>query len=191
MADNIGTEKSNVIRFKIIRKFSDWCGFSDSVNTYNEDNWLFMFKRILIIFYVKSFRKKIYQIFPAVFGFFDMLNLYKSFNLFNDFSGSQNSDISHNENFFKFFIKVVVNLGKSVKNTVKAIQRLILVLMSPFLSFAKNPGFSFSITSYPFSFLRPLRVCRQDLRKQEPKHPFPASLYHKVCQPVSSFLFCE
>ena len=49
-----------------------------------------------------------------------MLFFYLSLQVFQDIIGSRNSQISHNQHFFQFLIKIIVNMGKAAENAVDA-----------------------------------------------------------------------
>ena len=66
----------------------------------------------------KSAIVKQYQKLLALGRLFDMLFFYFFFQIFYDIHSRPYAKIPHDQGFFQFFIKIVINPGKSMKNTV-------------------------------------------------------------------------
>ena len=104
--------------FQFSGQFTDRCSLSHTIDTDHKDNRSAVLKFICCLSYIHLLSDAVDQKLPALNRLFNVLFAYLFFQVIQDVHCSADPKISHDQSLFQFFIEIIIDLGKSMKNTV-------------------------------------------------------------------------
>ena len=100
-------------------KFTNGGSLTDSVDTDHQDHGFPVLEFIFCALHLHLLLDTVDQKLLALGRLFDMLFSHLFLQVLQNGGGCVNADVSHDQDLFQFFVKIIVNAGKAAENGIK------------------------------------------------------------------------